>query len=74
MCKGKTQNPNEYLNSIVRSVIHKRVFVRLPTLKYDIYTTISNFNDGFISKVKMMEKLGLSPGKTLIKCMQIMRK
>ena len=67
--KGKTQNPNESLNSVIWTVIPKRVFVTLQTLRYGIFAAVCVFNDGFISKVKIMEHLGLNPGKTLVKAM-----
>lgn len=72
--KGKTQNPNESLNNVIWSIIPKRVFVTLPTLKYGVYSAICTFNDGFISKVKIMEQLGLSPGKNLVIAMTKLEK
>lgn len=66
---GKTQNPNESLNNVIWSVIPKRVFVTLPTLKYGAYTAVCSFNDGFIGKVHIMEQLGLGSGKNLVTAM-----
>lgn len=69
-CKGKTQNPNESFNNTIWSIIPKRVFVTLPTLKYGVYSAVCTFNDGFKSKVQVMEKLGFWPGKNLVKAME----
>lgn len=68
-CKGKTQNPNESFNNTIWSIIPKRVFVTLPILKYGVYSAVCSFNDGFKSKVQIMEKLGFWPGTNLVKAM-----
>lgn len=68
--KGKTQNPNESFNNTIWSVIPKRVFVTVPTLKYGVLSAVCTFNDGFRSKVEIIEHLGLRPGKNLVKAME----
>jgi hypothetical protein len=36
----KTQNPNESLNCVIWTRIHKTVFVRLDTLKFGVYDAV----------------------------------
>lgn len=46
--KGETPNPNESLNNIIWSVIPKRVFVMLITLRYGSFSDFFTIHDGFI--------------------------
>jgi hypothetical protein len=47
---GETQKPNECLNSIIWTRIHKTIFVRLDTLKFGVYDAVLCFNDGVVKK------------------------
>lgn len=61
--KDETLNPNESLNNIIWSVIPKRVFVMLPTLRYGSFSDF--FSQSMIVslfKSKSLEQLGLSSG------------
>lgn len=68
--KGKTQNQNESLNNVIWSIIPKRTFVTLPTLKYGVFSAVSSFNDGLSSKIRVVEALGLRPGKHFVNAMK----
>lgn len=46
--KDETLNPNESLNNIIWSVIPKRVFVMLPTLRYGSFSDFFTIHDSFI--------------------------
>lgn len=67
--KGKSQNPNESLNNVIWSRIPKRTFVRLDTLKFGVYEAVLSFNDGYISKINLIEQLGLKIGKNMVLAM-----
>ncbi|GFW38449.1 uncharacterized protein TNCV_1333021 [Trichonephila clavipes] len=59
---GKTQNCNESLNSVIWSIIPKTVFVQLGTLKTGVYESISIYNQGLITKLKVLDLLNIQPG------------
>ncbi|GFT91110.1 uncharacterized protein TNCV_2009091 [Trichonephila clavipes] len=59
---GKTQNCNESLNSVIWSIIPKTVFVQLRTLKTGVYESISIYNQGLITKLKVLDLLNIQPG------------
>ncbi|GFU25628.1 uncharacterized protein TNCV_3621941 [Trichonephila clavipes] len=59
---GKTQNCNESLNSVIWSIIPKTVFVHLGTLKTGVYESISIYNQGLITKLKVLDLLNIQPG------------
>jgi hypothetical protein len=50
---GKTQNHCECLNSVIWTMIHKTVFVRLDTLAFGLYDAVLCFNDGVAKKIVM---------------------
>ncbi|GFX77790.1 uncharacterized protein TNCV_1107071 [Trichonephila clavipes] len=59
---GKTQNCNESLNSVIWSIIPKTVFIQLGTLKTGVYESISIYNQGLITKLKVLDLLNIQPG------------
>ncbi|GFX47011.1 uncharacterized protein TNCV_316341 [Trichonephila clavipes] len=59
---GKTQNCNESLNSVIWYIIPKTVFVQLGTLKTEVYESISIYNQGLITKLKVLDLLNIQPG------------
>ncbi|GFU86394.1 uncharacterized protein TNCV_1417461 [Trichonephila clavipes] len=59
---GKTQNCNESLNSVIWFIIPKTVFVQLGTLKTGVYESISIYNQGLITKLKVLDLLNIQPG------------
>lgn len=58
--KEKSQNPNESLHNIVWSWIPKRTFSGLDILNLGIFDAMLSYNDGYLSKIKVLEYLGLS--------------
>lgn len=70
--KGKSQNPNESLNNVIWSRIPKRTFVQLPTLKFGTYDAVLTFNEGFASKCKVFQQLGLQVGANMKAAMKQM--
>uniref|UniRef100_A0A1B6FED2 Uncharacterized protein n=1 Tax=Cuerna arida TaxID=1464854 RepID=A0A1B6FED2_9HEMI len=70
--KRKTQNLNESLNNLIWSRIPKRTFVSLPTLKFGVSEVILSFNNGYITKIKIMKHMYLEAGKYMIKAMELL--
>ncbi|GFV89826.1 uncharacterized protein TNCV_4690551 [Trichonephila clavipes] len=50
------------LNSVIWSIIPKTVFVQLRTLKTGVYESISIYNQGLITKLKVLDLLNIQPG------------
>lgn len=69
--KGKTQNPNESLNNVIWTRIPKRTFVSLETLHFGVNEAILSYNDGYVTKLKVIEKLGLQAGRHLVNAMRL---
>lgn len=64
--KGKSQNPNESLNNLIWARLPKRTFVTLGVLKFGVHEAVLSFNDSYVSKIKVLEELGLEPGKNMV--------
>ncbi|GFU70987.1 uncharacterized protein TNCV_3350101 [Trichonephila clavipes] len=58
---GRTQNPNESFKCIWER-IPKTVFVGIETLKFGVMDAVICFNDGYVSRIKVFEALGIKPG------------
>lgn len=67
---GKTQNVNESVNSVIWARIPKNTFVTLKTLAFGVYEAVASYNDGHITKCKVLSKLGLDPGVRTIVAMK----
>ncbi|GFW69816.1 uncharacterized protein TNCV_1884601 [Trichonephila clavipes] len=52
---GKTQNPNESFHNVVWSRVPKATFVQIETLSLGVYDAVCSFNDGNVSKLKMLQ-------------------
>ncbi|GFV59456.1 uncharacterized protein TNCV_4921471 [Trichonephila clavipes] len=59
---GRTQNPNESFNKCIWERIPKTVFVGIETLKFGVMDAGICFNDGYVSRIKVFETLGIKPG------------
>ncbi|GFX54458.1 uncharacterized protein TNCV_2593921 [Trichonephila clavipes] len=59
---GRTQNPNESFNKCIWERIPKTVFVDIETLKFGVMEAVIYFNDGYVSRIKVFEALGIKPG------------
>ncbi|GFX83634.1 uncharacterized protein TNCV_325831 [Trichonephila clavipes] len=59
---GRTQNPNESFNKCFWERIPKTVFVGFETLKFGVMDAVICFNDGYVSRIKVFEALGIKPG------------
>jgi hypothetical protein len=67
---GKTQNACESLNNVIWTVIPKRTFVGLETLRFGVYEAVGVYNEGNIVKCKVFEQLQLEIGKNLVQTMR----
>ncbi|GFU72404.1 uncharacterized protein TNCV_933551 [Trichonephila clavipes] len=59
---GRTQNPDESFNKCIWERIPKTVFVGIETLKFGVMDAVICFNDGYVSRIKVFEALGIKPG------------
>ena len=59
---GKTQNGNECLNKLIWQRCSKEIYVDRITVEEAVYSAVSYFNDGSISILKTLEKLGVKAG------------
>ncbi|GFV92573.1 uncharacterized protein TNCV_1374241 [Trichonephila clavipes] len=59
---GKTQNPNESFHNVIWSRVPKATFVQIETISPGVYDAVCSFNDGNVSKLKMLQKMGVEPG------------
>ena len=60
---GKTQNRNKALNGMVPQRIHKEVYVGRKILEVGLYGAVAHFNIGTSPDLKLLNALGISPGK-----------
>ncbi|GFY10150.1 transposable element Tcb1 transposase [Trichonephila clavipes] len=72
MFAWKTQNPNESLHNVVWSRVPKATFVQIETLSLGVYDAVCSFNDGNVSKLKMLQKMGVEPGKFSVSAMKLL--
>lgn len=68
--KGKTQNPNESLNNVIWCRVPKRTFVSLDTLNFGVFDAVLSYNDGYLSKIKVLEHMGLAAGINMVNAMK----
>ena len=67
---GKTQNPNESVNSVIWARLPKTVFVTIKTLHLGTYDAISTFNKGNVVRCAVFKKLGLVVGNNFYEAMK----
>ncbi|GFX73789.1 uncharacterized protein TNCV_4291051 [Trichonephila clavipes] len=69
---GKTQNPNESFHNVIWSGVPKATFVQIETLSLGVYDAVCSFNDGNVSKLKMLQKMGVEPGECSVSAMKLL--
>ncbi|GFT95724.1 uncharacterized protein TNCV_310991 [Trichonephila clavipes] len=69
---GKTQNPNESFHNVVWSRVPKATFVQIETLSLGVYDAVCSFNDGNVSKLKILQKMGVEPGEFSVSAMKLL--
>ncbi|GFS92476.1 uncharacterized protein TNCV_1159641 [Trichonephila clavipes] len=69
---GKTQNPNESFHNVVWSRVPKATFVQIEKLSLGVYDAVCSFNDGNVSKLKMLQKMGVEPGEFSVSAMKLL--
>lgn len=69
---GKTQNVNESVNSVIWTRIPKNSFVSLKTLELGVYEAVASYNDGHITKCKVLKTAGVEPSKRTICAMKFL--
>ncbi|GFV82097.1 uncharacterized protein TNCV_2789951 [Trichonephila clavipes] len=68
----KTQNPDESFHNVVWSRVPKATFVQIETLSLGVYDAVCSFNDGNVSKLKMLQKMGVEPGEFSVSAMKLL--
>ncbi|XP_046680753.1 uncharacterized protein LOC124367720 [Homalodisca vitripennis] len=69
---GKTQNVNESVNSVIWTRIPKNNFVTLQTLEFGVFEAVASYNDGNITKCRVLKSLGLEPSYNTIRAMKFL--
>ncbi|GFS87846.1 uncharacterized protein TNCV_4183491, partial [Trichonephila clavipes] len=68
----KTQNPNKSFHNVIWSRVPKATFVQIETLSLGIYDAVCSFNDGNVSKLKMLQKMGVELGEFSVSAMKLL--
>lgn len=63
---GGTQNPSESLNNVIWTRLPKKTFVMRTALELGVYEAVASFNNGNITKCKILNHLGMLPGNKCI--------
>lgn len=63
---GKTQNPNESINSVIWSRLSKTTFVGIQTLNLGVADAVLCFNEGSVAKVNVLQRIGIKAGRFTI--------
>ncbi|GFT64536.1 uncharacterized protein TNCV_649351 [Trichonephila clavipes] len=69
---GKTQKSNESFHNVNWSRVPKATFVQIETLSLGVYDAVCSFNDGNVSKLKMLQKRGVEPGEFSVSAMKLL--
>ncbi|GFU73611.1 uncharacterized protein TNCV_3429061 [Trichonephila clavipes] len=69
---GKTQNSNESFHNVIWSHVSKATFVQIETLSLGVYDVVCSFNDGNVSKLKIIQKMGVERGEYSISAMKLL--
>lgn len=69
---SSTQNVNESFNHVIWSRIPKKTFVTLKTLALGVYEAAACYNDGNVTRCKVLNSLGIVPGKRTVSVMQFL--
>ncbi|GFV94268.1 uncharacterized protein TNCV_1137231 [Trichonephila clavipes] len=69
---GKTQNPNESFHNVNWSRVPKATFVQIETLSLAVYDALCSYNDGNVSKLNMLQTMGVEPGEFSVSAMKLL--
>ncbi|GFV76593.1 uncharacterized protein TNCV_4728131 [Trichonephila clavipes] len=69
---GKTQNPNERFHNVIWSRVPKPTFVLIETISLGVYDAVCSFNDDNVSKLKILQKMGVEPGEFSVSAMKLL--
>jgi len=64
---GRTQNQNESFNGTVWDLLPKSKYSGLTQLRFGVYDAVANFNIGQKASVLVYEKMGMVPGKYMLR-------
>ncbi|GBM39164.1 hypothetical protein AVEN_208343-1 [Araneus ventricosus] len=69
---GNMRNPNESVNNVIWSRVHKSTFVQIEALSPYVYDAVCTFNEGNSAKLQILTNLGIQPGEYtfhVLKCL-----
>ncbi|GFT45262.1 uncharacterized protein TNCV_2123451 [Trichonephila clavipes] len=69
---GKTQNPNESFHKVIWPRVPKATFVQIETLSLGVYDAVCSFNVRNVSKLKMLQKMGVERGEYSVSAMKLL--
>ncbi|KAJ8887125.1 hypothetical protein PR048_013340 [Dryococelus australis] len=67
---GRTQNPNESVNSVIWNRLPKTTFIRVRTLYFGVWDAVASFNEGNLIMCHMYGRLGFPPGRNCVQAMK----
>ncbi|GFU96393.1 uncharacterized protein TNCV_89691 [Trichonephila clavipes] len=68
---GKTQNPNESFNHCIWERLPKNTFLSIESMKIGVLDVVITFNDGALSRISVLEEIGIKPGHYKRKALRI---
>ncbi|KAJ8873999.1 hypothetical protein PR048_024839 [Dryococelus australis] len=67
---GRTQNPNESVNSVIWNRLPKTTFIGVRTLHFGVWDAVASFNEGNLVMCHVYERLGFPPGRNCVQAMK----
>lgn len=67
-----TQNVNESVNSVIWTRIPKNTFVSIKTLLFGVFEAVATYNDGHVTKCRVLESVGVQPSQRTIFAMKFL--
>ncbi|KAJ8876157.1 hypothetical protein PR048_024066 [Dryococelus australis] len=68
--RGRTQNPNESVNSVIWNRFPKTTFIGVRTLHFGVWDAVASFNEGNLVMCNVSERLGYPPGRNCVQAMK----
>ncbi|GFT72315.1 uncharacterized protein TNCV_3608841 [Trichonephila clavipes] len=72
VCMEKHKTRMKVFHNVVWSRVPKATFVQIETLSLGVYDAVCSFNDGNVSKLKMLQKMGVEPGEFSVSAMKLL--
>ncbi|KAJ8887235.1 hypothetical protein PR048_013450 [Dryococelus australis] len=63
---GRTQNPNESVNSVIWNRLPRTTFIGVRTLHFGVWDAVASFNEGNLMMCHVYERLGFPSGRNCV--------